>query len=335
MNGPDFVHQFEVLASGVRRRAASRRSNILDPWEQGRDYFAQGQLAMVITDFQDLRQGRERGHQLRLDRRRRRPTGVEPYFFVWTDSVGVMADSDNPEEAKDFIAFLTTEGQQIRYETSGDIPLDLAVAEEVDWATGVPGREDGLEVLSHARPLVFVPNRWDVVGPYYDAWGFVLGGEKTAQEALDDAAPAIQENLDKAWEDWEEPASRHDATHPPPASGRRRRASARRTATRGRRWHGSEGVDGAEGAARRLPLPVAVADRARRLLGDPDHRLRSCSASASGTSSRPRSGSGFENYREMLFDDRTFWVSIRVTLKYMVLSVPAVPRLRAAPVARC
>jgi multiple sugar transport system permease protein len=31
---------------------------------------------------------------------------------------------------------------------------------------------------------------------------------------------------------------------------------------------------------------------------------------------------GLENYREMLFDDRTFWVSIRVTLKYMLLSVP-------------
>jgi multiple sugar transport system permease protein len=30
---------------------------------------------------------------------------------------------------------------------------------------------------------------------------------------------------------------------------------------------------------------------------------------------------GFENYKE-LFDDRTFWVSIRVTLKYMILSVP-------------
>lgn len=30
---------------------------------------------------------------------------------------------------------------------------------------------------------------------------------------------------------------------------------------------------------------------------------------------------GLENYRE-LFDDRTFWVSIRVTVKYMVLSVP-------------
>jgi len=30
---------------------------------------------------------------------------------------------------------------------------------------------------------------------------------------------------------------------------------------------------------------------------------------------------GFENYRDML-DDRTFWVSIRVTLKYLILSVP-------------
>src|SRR6188472_3266731 len=30
---------------------------------------------------------------------------------------------------------------------------------------------------------------------------------------------------------------------------------------------------------------------------------------------------GLANYRE-LFDDCTFWVSVRVTLKYMVLSVP-------------
>lgn len=31
---------------------------------------------------------------------------------------------------------------------------------------------------------------------------------------------------------------------------------------------------------------------------------------------------GLDNYIEMLFDDRVFWVSIRVTLKYMVMSVP-------------
>jgi multiple sugar transport system substrate-binding protein len=201
VNGPDFVHQFETLANGYKQGCIPT-SNIMDPWEQGRDYFAKGQLAMVITDFQDLNKVDNAGINWGSTGVPT-PEGVDPYFFVWTDSVGVMASSDNPAEAKDFIAYLTTEGQRIRYEASGDIPLDLSIAEQIDWAGGIPGREDGLEILSHARPLVFVPNRWDVAGPYYDAWGYVLAGEKTAQQALDDAAPAIQENLDKAWRDWE------------------------------------------------------------------------------------------------------------------------------------
>lgn len=204
INGPEVVHQFEVLASGYER-GCFPSSNILDPWEQGRDFFAKGQLAMVITDFQDLNVVEKAGINYGSTASPT-PEGWEPYFFVWTDSVGVMARSDNPEEAMEFIAFLTTEGQRIRYETSGDMPLDLKIAEEVNWTQGITGREDSLEVLSHARPAIFIPNRWDVIGPYYDAWGFVVSGEKTAQEALDDAAPAIQENLDRAWEVWEEAA---------------------------------------------------------------------------------------------------------------------------------
>ncbi|HEY7400247.1 MAG TPA: sugar ABC transporter substrate-binding protein [Actinomycetota bacterium] len=204
VNGPAFVHQMDVLASGYKNGCIPS-SNILDPWEQGRDYFAKGQLAMVITDYQDLNKVENAGINYGSTAVPT-PEGVTPYFFVWTDSVGVMASSEHPDEAKNFIAYLTTTGEKTRYETSGDIPLDLSIAQEVDWAQGIPGREDGLEVLKHARPLVFVPNRWDVVGPYYDAWGFVLDGSKTAQQALDDAAPAIQENLDKAWEVWNEQA---------------------------------------------------------------------------------------------------------------------------------
>jgi multiple sugar transport system substrate-binding protein len=201
-NGPAFVHEMETLASGFEQGCLPT-ANVLDPWEQGRDYFSSGQLAMVITDFQDLQKVEQAGIDYGTTALPT-PEGVDPYFFVWSDSVGVMESSDHPEEAKEFVGFLTTAGQQIRYETTGDIPLDLAEAEAVDWAAGIPGREDGLEILSHARPLVFVPERWDVVGPYYDAWGFVVAGEKTPQEALDEAAPAIQENLDAAWVAWEE-----------------------------------------------------------------------------------------------------------------------------------
>jgi multiple sugar transport system substrate-binding protein len=203
-NSPEAIHQVEVLASGYER-GCFPTSNILDPWEQGRDYFAQRQLAMVVTDFQDLDKLENAG----IDYGSAAvptPEGEVPSWSVWTDSVGVMASTDHPEEAKDFIAFLATRGQDLRVNISGDMPLDLQVAQDANWTEGIPGREDGVEVLSHASPQVFVPSRWDVAGPFWDAWYLVIGGEKTAQEAMDEANAAIQENLDKAWEDWEEGA---------------------------------------------------------------------------------------------------------------------------------
>jgi ABC-type glycerol-3-phosphate transport system substrate-binding protein len=150
-NGPDFVHQFEVLASGYERGCLPT-SNILDPWEQGRDYFSQGKLAMVITDFQDLDKVENAGINYGSTAVPT-PTGVEPYFFVWTDSVGVMASSDNPVEAKEFVAFLTTAGQQIRYEASGDLPLNLQTAGRTANGSRVAGRARG---PVSRPPLVFV-----------------------------------------------------------------------------------------------------------------------------------------------------------------------------------
>jgi len=201
VNGPDFVHQMDLLAGGYED-GCFPSANVLDPWAAGRDYFSDNKLAMVITDFQGLKQVENSGINWGSTAPPT-PAGVEPYFFTWSDNVAVFADTEHPDEAKAVVAYVATEGQRIRYETEGSTPLDLAIAEEVNWAGGIPGREDGLEVLSHARPMVFVPNRWDVAAPYYDAWGFVLEGEKTAQEALDDAAPAMQDNLDREWEAWE------------------------------------------------------------------------------------------------------------------------------------
>lgn len=202
VNGPEMVHQVETLVDGYEQGCLPA-SNAVDPWSQGMDYFSRGQLGMVVTDFAGLEKAEKAGIDYGATAPPT-PEGVEPYFFVWTDSVGVMSSTEYPEEAMAFLGFLATEGQRIRYEETGDVPLDLAVAEEVNWAKGNPGRQDGLEVLSNARPLIFVPNRWDAVDPFYDAWGFALAGEKSAQEALDEVAPAIQENLDKEWETWEE-----------------------------------------------------------------------------------------------------------------------------------
>jgi|RhiMetdeSRZDD1v2_1073273.scaffolds.fasta_scaffold134281_2 multiple sugar transport system substrate-binding protein len=201
INSPATAHQYDVL-SGIVRNGCAPTANVIDPWEQGADFFARRQVAMVVTDFQSLSKIEKAGVNYGVTAIPT-PQGVEPYFDVWTDSVGVFKATKHPEEAKRFIGYLATEGERIRVETTGDIPLDSKVAEQVNWAGGSPGRGEALEILKHARPAVWIPNKWDAWGPFYDAWGLMVGGEKSAQDALNDAAPAIQENLDKAWKNWD------------------------------------------------------------------------------------------------------------------------------------
>jgi ABC-type glycerol-3-phosphate transport system substrate-binding protein len=202
VNGPTVVHSFEVLAQGFQQDCFPSL-NILDPWIQGRDYIAEGQLGMAITDYLGLDTVEAAGIDWGTTAPPT-PSGFDPHIYTWSDAVAAMSTTEHPDEAKQFVAFVGTQGQRIRFETTGDIPLDSEVAEEVNWAAGVPGREEGLEVAAHTRATIFIPDRWEVFGPLWDAWGLVLDGEKTAQEALDDVAPAIQENLDNAWEDWED-----------------------------------------------------------------------------------------------------------------------------------
>jgi ABC-type glycerol-3-phosphate transport system substrate-binding protein len=204
VNGPASVHAHDVLGRGIREGCAPSLTNF-DPWEQGTDFFAAGKLAMVVTDFAGLKKIERQGIDYGVTAPPT-PEGFEPWFNVWTDSVAVYKGTEHPEEAKAFIAFLATQGQSLRVQLTGDLPLDFAVAKEANWAKDVPGRQDVLEILPHARPKPFFPGTfWLVFGPLYDAFALTVSGEKPAQAALDEAAPAIQENLDKAWEKWERP----------------------------------------------------------------------------------------------------------------------------------
>jgi multiple sugar transport system substrate-binding protein len=202
MNGPEAVHEFDVL-SGIVRDGCSPTENVVDPWDQAADYFTTKNLAMAVADFDSAKQFEHAGIDYGVTGPPT-PPGVEPFFDVYGDNTAVLASSEHPEEAKEFVAFLATRGEQISFDTEGSIPIDNTIAEQVDWAQGIPGREDILEVLSHARPPVFIPNKFDAFGPFFDAWGYILDGDKTVQEAMDDAAAATQDNLDHEWENWDD-----------------------------------------------------------------------------------------------------------------------------------
>jgi ABC-type glycerol-3-phosphate transport system substrate-binding protein len=205
VNGATSVHVHDILGATIRNGCAPSLSNF-DPWEQGTDFFAAGKLAMVVTDFQSLKKIENAGINYGVSAPPA-PQGIEPWFHVWTDGVGIYKGTDLAQQAEQFIAFLATEGQKLRVTVSGDLPLNFKVAQQMNWADDTPGRQDALQVLPHARPKIFFPGVfWNVYGPIYDAFAEIIGGEKTAQQALDDVAPAIQENLDKAWERWNQGA---------------------------------------------------------------------------------------------------------------------------------
>jgi multiple sugar transport system substrate-binding protein len=203
VNDPATVHMYDVLTSMVRDKVAPSESDY--QFFGNTEILATGQLAMTITDnvsaiplleHADINWGAA-------------PDPVEvagdPAFVsAWTDQFGVFDGSDHPVEAKEFIAFLATEGNRLRAEKADALPLSSVVADETDWAGQSEGRQETLEVVKLAREETFVPGFWDVTAPLWDSFAVVVEGDLTAQEALDDAAPKMQERLDRAWQTWEE-----------------------------------------------------------------------------------------------------------------------------------
>jgi ABC-type glycerol-3-phosphate transport system substrate-binding protein len=131
--------------------------------------------------------------------------GDLPWIPMWTDGLAVFSGSDHPDEAKLFVAFLGTEGNRLRMEITGDLSLNMRLAEELNWVGDSEGRQEVLAAVQTARPALFVPDFWTVIEPINEAFdGYMLEDGLSAQEALDEVAPILQENLDQAWATWDQ-----------------------------------------------------------------------------------------------------------------------------------
>jgi multiple sugar transport system substrate-binding protein len=201
VNDDETAHTYAVLAQMVKDGSAPSSSQMQALGEV--DLFAQKKAAMTIGDFSALATLENEGVQYGVAPVPA-PKDTKPWVPVWTDSFGVFTRSQHAQEAKEFLAFLATEGQRLRVTVAGDVPLDNALADELNWAGTHAGRKQFLEVIKLARPGVFVPGFWDVTNPLNDAFTAIVEEGKPAKQALDEAAPQMQDSLDKAWETWEQ-----------------------------------------------------------------------------------------------------------------------------------
>lgn len=203
VNDEATVHMFEVLAGMVVDGVAPGSGFLenIGSRNDSPDLMAQGKQAMVFTDNflgVEVLEGSDVDYGVA-------PVPVEPgqdpWVPSWTDAWGVFANSDHPEEATDLVLFIATEGNRLLAEQGG-LPLDTALAEELDWAGDVPGRAAMLEVLPLARPGIFVPGFWEVAPVLEDALPMIVDDGRDAQEVLDELAARMQSDLDDAWEAW-------------------------------------------------------------------------------------------------------------------------------------
>lgn len=129
--------------------------------------------------------------------------GQEPWVYTGSDELMALSGSDNLVEALQFVLFWGTEGNRLRAE-SGGLPLNMRMAEELNWAGGSEGRQELLAAIRLGRSTVFVPTVWNAYGHISETLNSLMIEDGIpAQEALDEIAPVIQEDLDQLWETWD------------------------------------------------------------------------------------------------------------------------------------
>jgi multiple sugar transport system substrate-binding protein len=197
------IHMYDVLGKMVRDGTSPSESDF--DFFGNTDPLATGQMAMTIVDNVVAIPTLEKaGIDWGAAPVPVEKAGDPAWVSSWSDAWSVFDGGGNPEAAKEFVAFAGTEGNRLRAE-AGEMPLSSTVAEQTGWAGDSPGRKEALEVMKLARPGIFLPgNIFSIDPPLWDAFALIVEGDKTAQEAIDEAAPQMQQNLDRAWQTWNE-----------------------------------------------------------------------------------------------------------------------------------
>jgi multiple sugar transport system substrate-binding protein len=208
INSPEMVEAWN-LGTALVREGMAPNASVMEAFPAGgSDMFVQGKLAMTQSDFSEASKYEAEGVNF----------GVAPFWVLsgsdsfvdtWTAPYGTFTQSPHPEEALEFIRFLATDAQEIRPQVSSDPPLNMKVAEEMNWGEGDPIKQQYLQVLQLAKPQGPPPHPFFVMPEgAYDAGEIfrlmTVEGQTDAQPLLDAEAEKTQPLLDEAWELWED-----------------------------------------------------------------------------------------------------------------------------------
>ncbi|WP_182113207.1 MULTISPECIES: sugar ABC transporter substrate-binding protein [unclassified Actinotalea] len=123
------------------------------------------------------------------------PQGSEKATILGGATIGVAANAGAPDEAWEFVEWVTG-GEQMEFiQASGNIPGRKDVIDSA-WATEDPVRQVFVEQMEFARARPALPTWGDVEwGVFANAWDSVIQGQASPADALRSAAEQATEKL--------------------------------------------------------------------------------------------------------------------------------------------
>ena len=204
VNDEDTVHFYQAVADLHGSGAVLTGADMSLVGNSTSDLLAAGQLGMAVADSPIAQPILESaGVNWGAAPPPVEAAGQPPWVYTGSDELMAMSGSDNLEEALMFVLFWGTEGNRLRAETGG-LPMNMRMAEEMGWAEGNAGRQELLAAIRTGRSTTFVPNVWNAYGHIAEALNSLMIEDGiSAQDALDEMAPVIQDDLDDIWATWD------------------------------------------------------------------------------------------------------------------------------------
>jgi len=196
------IHAWDVLGKMARDGVGITGAEQEAAGIESTDLLATHQLGMAIGDNTAVGELQDQGVDIGVAPLPVEKSGEPVWASTWMDMWGVPTKASHPDEAKELVAWIATEGNKVRA-NAGTPPLDLVLAKDLDWAKGAPERQVLLDLAGQARTRAFVPGFFSVLGPILDDAFNSVVETGDAAAALKAAAPLLQEDLDREWETFD------------------------------------------------------------------------------------------------------------------------------------
>jgi ABC-type glycerol-3-phosphate transport system substrate-binding protein len=204
----DWMHAWQVMLDAYKQGLTPESTARMVGEREAEDIFQQGKIGMMYGTLGNARAMRAAGLNVGL-------TGqpvVSPDWpgnvGGWTTSYSIMAGSEHPEEAWDFLKFVATKGSILVSEgysgEAGGLPCYIPLGEEFLKANeGDVLVEDSVALLNRIQPPPFTVDIWTSVDPFNEAWRRMTEDNEEVEVAVTEAAAECQAITDDLWAEWD------------------------------------------------------------------------------------------------------------------------------------